>query len=90
MARKPKIGTILQQSTTHKAVVSERGIDIVFKGHTFEAIDGNDTVLSWPDEIEYSIPLENRDDLFAIFEQIEETIRYEMDMVFSSIKTITP
>lgn len=88
MARKPKIGTILKQNTTHKAVVSERGIDIVFKGTTIEATDGNDTVISWPDEIEYSIPLENRDDLHAIFVEIEETIRYEMDLFYSSLKTI--
>jgi hypothetical protein len=64
-----KNGTILQENATHKAVVNNDRIDIIRKGFEFEE-------LKYDDEFEYSIPLENEDDLFSIFESLEEDMRY--------------
>jgi len=72
-----KNGTILQQNSTHKAVVSERGIDIISKGLDLPA-DEFGPAMSFPERKLYSIPLENRDDLFAIFEDLDETNRYNL------------
>lgn len=59
---------VLQQNSTHKAVEEDDKIWIVEKG-----LDLDD--LKYPDQKLYSIPIENKDDLFAIFEEIEEDNR---------------
>jgi len=62
---------ILQENSTHKAVVNGNQIDISIKG--FEIDD-----LKFDDELIYSIPLENEDDLMAIFERFDEDNRCNM------------
>lgn len=59
---------IIKQNSTHKAVKEEFYIKIYLKG--FES-DG----LKYKDEYLYSIPAENEDDLFAIFEELDEDNR---------------
>ena len=65
MKKKEKI---LKQIATHKAVKVGKEIHIIEKGIDFED-------LHYPDVLLYTIPLENKDDLFAIFEDFEETNR---------------
>ncbi len=59
---------ILQQISTHKAVKENGKINIYVKGFKI-----ND--LKFEDELIDTIPLENEDDLFAIFELFEEQNR---------------
>lgn len=59
---------ILKQNETHKAIKRGQFIDIVLKGITFEGLTIEDNVL-------FSIRLEDKEDLFYIFEQIEEETR---------------
>ena len=60
--------TILQQNSTHKAVKVEDKIQIIIKG--FEIED-----LKYDDEYLYSIPADQEEDLFAIFERLDEDNR---------------
>ena len=60
---------ILKENKTHKAVKTNGKINIVLKGIKIDD-------LVFRDEILYSIPLENEEDLLCIFEQIEEENRY--------------
>lgn len=69
---------ILQQISTHKAVRNGNFIDIILKG--FEIDD-----LKFEDEKLYSIPLENKDDLLAIFDQLEEDNRINVAEANNSI-----
>jgi hypothetical protein len=59
---------ILKENSTHVAILNGSKIDIFIKGIKFEDID-------IPKEILYSIPKEQEDDLFAIFERYEEDAR---------------
>jgi len=59
---------IIQEISTHKAVKTATGIDIIEKGF-------KDEVLNFPERKLYTIPLENEDDVFAIMEDFEETNR---------------
>jgi hypothetical protein len=65
---------ILQQNNTHKAVRNGNQIDIIIKGFTIPAGEFGQEYSS-PDEYLYSIPAENEDDLFAIFERLDEDNR---------------
>jgi hypothetical protein len=62
--------TILQENSTHKAIQNKdkNRIEIWLKGIEFEDI-------SIKPEYLYSIPLANEDDLFAIFENLDEQNR---------------
>lgn len=65
---------ILQQNSTHKAVLVDNKIKIYIKG--FECGKPTDVdYLKFEDEYCYSIPAENKDDLFAIFERLDEDNR---------------
>lgn len=59
---------ILQEINTHKAVLNGNLIDIVEKGIDFED-------MHYPEEVLYSIPADEKEDLFAIFERLEENNR---------------
>ena len=59
---------VLKENNTHKAVKNSKKIDIISKGFEFNGIE-------FKDELLYSIPLENEDDLLPIFEGIEEETR---------------
>lgn len=59
---------VLRENNTHKAVKNGKNIDIISKGFEFNGIE-------FKDEFLYSIPLDNEDDLFSIFEGIEEETR---------------
>jgi len=62
-------GKILKENSTHKAVLEPGGkIKIYIKG--FEIDD-----MKYDDEYLYSIPVEDEDDLFAIFERYDEDNR---------------
>ena len=62
----------LKQISTQKAVQNGNQIDIIERG--FEIGD-----LKYKDETLYSIPLENKDDLFAIFDRFEEDNRIKVN-----------
>ena len=64
---KPETMT-LQENNTHKAVKENGQINIYIKG--FEIED-----YKCEDEFLYSIQLENEEDLFAIFERLDEDNR---------------
>lgn len=59
---------ITQQNSTHKAVKEGRKITIYIKGIDFDGLIIEDEPL-------YSIPAENEDDLFEIFERLDEQNR---------------
>tara|TARA_R110002124_G_scaffold212856_2_gene378931 strand:+ start:9688 stop:11475 length:1788 start_codon:yes stop_codon:yes gene_type:complete len=61
-------GEIIKQISTHKAVRNGDKIDIISKG--FEIGD-----LKYSDEVLYSIPTENEEDLMSIFNNLQEEIR---------------
>ena len=62
---------IVQEISTHKAVATPTGIDIIVKGYKSE-------VISWEDEVLYSIPLENEEDVWAIMEGFKEQNRINL------------
>jgi len=68
---------ILKQNSTHKAVKNGNKIDIVLKGFKIEDLE-------YKDEKLYSIPLENKDDLFCIFENLDETNRINVYEFFNN------
>ena len=70
---------ILKQNATHKAVKVGDKIQIWLKGIEFE-----DLVI--PDERLYSINVENEDDLFAIFERLDEDNRVNIAEFMDSMK----
>lgn len=57
----------LKETSTHKAVRKDDVIQIIEKGIEDDP--------SFPDEVIDEIPAENEDDLFAIFERLEENLR---------------
>lgn len=59
---------ILKEISTHKAIKNNNSIDIILKGFEIDE-------LKFEDEKLYSIPLENKDDLLAIFDRLEEDNR---------------
>jgi hypothetical protein len=69
-----QIGTVLKQNSTHKAVVSAKGIDIILKGLLLPA-DEYGPEMNFPEERLYSIANEDKDNLFWIFEELEEEMR---------------
>lgn len=68
---------ILKQNSTHKAVKNGNKIDIVIKGFKIDDLE-------YKDEKLYSIPLENKDDLFAIFENLDEINRINVYEFFNN------
>lgn len=67
-----KNGTILQEISTHKAVVNGDKIDVILKGFKWEDDQGK---IEMEDEYQYSIPLEDADDLLPTFDQLAENNR---------------
>ena len=61
----------LKENSTHKAVAENGRISIYIKGIQIDD-------LNFPDEFLYSIPSENEDDLFEIFERFDENNRINM------------
>ena len=61
-------GEIIKEISTHKAVRNGDKIDIISKG--FEIED-----LKYSDEVLYSIPAENEEDLMSIFDNLQEENR---------------
>ena len=59
----------LKEISTHKAVKENGAINIYSKGMYFSED------LNWEDELLWTISLEDEDDLFAIFERLEENNR---------------
>ncbi len=59
---------VVKEISTHKAVKENGAINIYTKGLDFEGLHTDD-------ELIYTIPLEDEDDLFAIFERLEENNR---------------
>lgn len=74
---------ILREISTHKAVVNKDKIDIILKGLPqgifkggADEVELKATYPKWfKNEVLYSIPLADADDLFYIFENLEETNR---------------
>ena len=66
--------TIINQISTHKAVRTETGINIILKGFNDDTFkeDSNE------DEILYTLPLEGEDDVFAIMERYASNNRYNL------------
>ena len=65
---------ILKSNSTHKAVQNGNRISIFIKG--FECGKPTDSdYLKFEDEYLYGIPIENKDDLFSIFEIFDENNR---------------
>ncbi len=71
---------ILQQISTHKAVKENGVINIYLKGLDLED-------LHYDDELLWTIPLSDKDDLFAIFERLEENNRCNV-AEFNTMKTV--
>ena len=67
---------ILQENNTHKAILNGNKIDIIAKGF----IDGD---FELKEEFLYSIPKENKDDLFEIFEIYDEDNRINLNENYS-------
>ena len=65
---------VLQQNSTHKAVQIDGVIKIYLKGCEFGKPSDSDYLI-FKDEYLYSISLENKDDLFSIFERYDEDNR---------------
>ncbi len=59
---------IIQQNSTHKAVKQGNEIGLYIKGFDCDGF-------SFEDQFLYSIPAENEDDLFEIFERLDEQNR---------------
>lgn len=78
---------IIQQNNTHKAVCCGDKIKIFIKGCEIPA-EGDDPGMKWEDEYLYSIPYENRDDLFSIFENFDEENRINRAEFESAMKGI--
>jgi hypothetical protein len=75
-------GEILQEISTHKAIKKGDKIYIYLKGLTIKNKDDREFAKEFPDlfkdELLRVIPAENEDDLFYIFENYEETNRYNL------------
>ena len=75
-------GEILQEISTHKAIKKGDKIYIYLKGLTIQNDDDREFAKKFPDlfkdELLRVIPAENEDDLFYIFENYEETNRYNL------------
>ncbi len=67
-------GDIIQQNSTHAAVKTDTKIEIWTIGFEDKADDGFKIL----PEMLYSIPLENEDDLFDIFEKYDEDNRINL------------
>lgn len=63
-----KKARILKQNNTHKAVLENGRINIYIKGFEIDDLKYSDEFLWW-------IPVEQKDDLFAIFENFDEQNR---------------
>ncbi len=80
-----KVNSIIKQNDTHKAVKDGKFIKIYLKGTDKKEYENTypdsfqEDVKNYPhwfkDELLYTIPLENVDDLFAYFERFEEDMR---------------
>lgn len=66
----------IQEINTHKAIKENGMINIYVKGFSIDE-------LTFEDELLYSIPLEDKDDLFAIFERLQEDNRINLAEVNS-------
>lgn len=66
------------QNSTHKAVKADNEIKIYIKGFEFDG-------LVIEDELLYSISAENEDDLFEIFERLDENNRVNVAELYSEI-----
>jgi len=62
---------ILKENATHKAVKENNQISIYCKGFDIDDIHEDDVFM-------YAIPVEEEDDLFAIFERYDEDNRINM------------
>ena len=67
-----KMENIIAQISTHKAVSTKSGIDIIKKGFYF------DEDLSFEEEILYTISKDSKDDVLAIMEDFAETNRINL------------
>lgn len=72
-----KKGKILKQNSTHKAVAEDGKINIYAKGFKCGRIHYNDELL-------YSLAADREDDLFAIFERLDEDNRINANEFISS------
>ena len=63
---------LISEISTHKAIVKDNVINIIKKGLYI------DDSLSWDDEILYTIPIERKDDVFAIMERFSEQNRINL------------
>lgn len=63
---------LISEISTHKAIVKDNVINIIKKGLYI------DDSLSWDDEILYTIPIERKDDVFAIMERLSEENRFNL------------
>lgn len=87
-----KEGEIIQEIGTHKAVFENGKIKIYLKGidKNAKTPDGSsfepEFIERFPDLFKDrcigTLPLENEDDLFAIFENFEETNRFNVNEMF--------
>lgn len=69
---------VVKQNSTHKAIQNDRKnrIEIWSKGLSLpETTPGAGDALEIKPEYLYSIPIENKDDLFSIFENLDEQNR---------------
>jgi hypothetical protein len=67
-----KNGKILREISTHKAVVNGDKIDIILTGFVWEDSEGK---IEMADQYQFSIPLEDADDLIPLFDGLAENNR---------------
>lgn len=86
-----KDGSILQENSTHKAVLNGEMIDIFSKGFDVEeSAPGAADDLHYKDELLYSIPADQSDDLLSIFDAFDETNRCNVADANDIFKDLTP
>ena len=70
------IGKVLRQNSTHVAILDGSHIVVFIKGlEIYTDATQTDTELSWQPERLYALPIEEQDDLDAIFERYDEDNR---------------
>jgi hypothetical protein len=67
--------TIIADISTHKAVKENGKISVYLKGFSMDIHETSDVTIDFEDELLYTLPLENEDDILPMFEGFKENNR---------------
>jgi hypothetical protein len=75
---KENIMTIIADISTHKAVKVDGKINVYLKGFSMGVHELSEETIEFEDELLYTLPLENEDDILPMFEGFKENNRINL------------